>query len=193
MKHLTWAFLLMTSAALGQAPAKVAVCTACHGEDGAGVGFDFVPIIAGTPAAHLEEALFAYKDGDRRCVGMPVMCDAIAPLSDDEIIELAGHYAAMPRRSSKEQFDSQMAAVGKIIHDELCALCHVLPNDENVEDALGIPLNGQKAAYLRLALGAYLTGDRNTLVPIMADRLRELDQRKIEALINYYASWDPES
>ena len=68
-----------------------------------------------------------------------------------------------------------------------------LPNDENVEEALGIPLNGQKAAYLRLALGAYLTGDRNTLVPIMADRLRELDQRKIEALINYYASWDPES
>jgi cytochrome subunit of sulfide dehydrogenase len=183
----------MTSAAFGEAPANIEVCAACHGKDGAGVGFDYVPIIAGTPAAHLEEALFAYKDGARKCVGMPVMCNAIAPLSDDEIVEMAGHYAALPRLSSKEEFDPQMAAVGKIIHDELCALCHVLPNDKNVEDALGIPLNGQKAAYLRLALGAYLTGDRETLVPIMADRLRELDQRKIEALIHYYASWDPES
>jgi cytochrome c553 len=86
-----------------------------------------------------------------------------------------------------------MAAVGKIIHDDLCAQCHVLPTDDNVDDALGIPLNGQKGAYLRLALGAYLTGDRETLVPIMADKLRLLDQDKIEALVHYYASWDPES
>ena len=193
MKHLTLAFLLITTAAFGQAPAKVAVCAACHGEDGAGVGYNYVPIIAGTPAAHLEEALFAYKDGARKCVGVPVMCDAIAPLSDDEILEMAGYYAAMPRLSTDEEFDRQMAAVGKIIHDDLCAQCHVLPTDENVDDALGIPLNGQKGAYLRLALGAYLTGDRETLVPIMADKLRLLDQDKIEALVHYYASWDPES
>jgi cytochrome c553 len=172
-------------------PRNIQVCAACHGEDGSGVGFDYVPIIAGTPAAHLEEALFAYKDGARKCIGVPVMCDAIAPLSDDEIVEMAEYYAAMPRLSTNEEFDRQMAAVGKIIHDDLCAQCHVLPNDENVEDALGIPLNGQKGAYLRLALGAYLTGDRETLVPIMADKLRELDQDKIDALVNYYASWDP--
>lgn len=196
VKHLTLAFLLMTSAALGVAhaePRNIQVCAACHGEDGAGVGFDYVPIIAGTPAAHLEEALFAYKDGARRCVGVPVMCDAVAPLSDDEIVEMAEYYAAMPRLSTDEAFDRQMAAVGKIIHDDLCAQCHVLPSDANVGDALGIPLNGQKGAYLRLALGAYLTGDRETLVPIMSDKLRLLDQDKIDALVHYYASWDPES
>ena len=43
-----------------------------------------------------------------------------------------------------------------------------------------------------MALGAYMTGDRETLVPIMADKLRALDQAKIEALVHYYASWDPE-
>ena len=193
VKHLTLVFLLMTSVAFGAAPASIAICAACHGEDGAGVGYDYVPIIAGTPAAHLEEALFAYKDGARRCVGVPVMCDAVAPLSDDDIVEMAEYYAAMPRLSTDEALDRQMAAVGKIIHDDLCAQCHVLPTDENVGDALGIPLNGQKSAYLRLALGAYLTGDRETLVPIMADKLRELDQDKIEALVHYYASWDPES
>ncbi len=186
--------LLVLAAAFANAePANIQVCAACHGEDGAGVGHDYVPIIAGTPAAHLEEARYADKDGARKCIGVPVMCDAIAPLSDDDIVEMADYYAAMPRLSTDEEFDRQLAAVGKIIHDDLCAQCHVLPTDENVEDALGIPLNGQKGAYLRLALGAYLTGDRETLVPIMSDKLRLLDQDKIEALVHYYASWDPES
>lgn len=183
----------MASAAFAEAPANIEICAACHGKDGAGVGFDYVPIIAGTPASHLEEALFAYKDGARRCVGVPVMCDAVAPLSEDEVVEMAQYYAAMPRLSTDEEFNPKLAAVGKLIHDDLCAQCHVLPTDDNVEDALGIPLNGQKSAYLRMALGAYMTGDRETLVPIMADKLRTLDQGKIEALVHYYASWDPES
>lgn len=190
MKHLSFAFLLIASTALGAAPDNIEVCASCHGEDGSGAGFDYVPIIAGTPAAHLEEALFAYRDGARQCVGVPVMCEAIVPLTEEQIIVLAEYYAAMPRISSEEAFDSKLAAVGKLIHDDLCAQCHVLPSDEDVEDALGIPLNGQRAAYLRMALGAYMTGDRETLVPIMADKLRELDQGKIEALVNYYASWE---
>lgn len=171
-------------------PENLAVCAACHGDDGSGAGFPYVPIIAGTPAAHLEEALFAYQDGARNCVGVPVMCETVAPLSEDDVLKLAKYYAAMPRISSEEEFDRKLAAVGKLIHDDLCAQCHVLPTDDDVENALGIPLNGQRAAYLRLALGAYMTGDRETLVPIMADKLRELDQGKIEALVHYYASWD---
>ena len=172
-------------------PAKLPVCAACHGQDGSGTGFPYVPIIAGTPAAHLEEALFAYQDGARRCVGVPVMCETIAPLSEGEIVELAAYYGAMPRISSGEEFNSRLAQVGKLIHDDLCAVCHVLPEDENADTALGIPLNGQRSAYLRLALGAYLTGDRQTLVPVMADKLRELDPGKVQALVNYYASYRP--
>lgn len=190
MKYLIFAFLLIASSALVAAPENIEVCAACHGEDGEGVGYAYVPIIAGTPAAHLEEALFAYKDGARNCVGVPVMCEAVVTLSSDEIVEMAAYYSEMPRLSSGERFDTKLASVGKLIHDDLCARCHVLPTDENVETALGIPLNGQRAAYLRMALGAYLTGDRETLVPIMADKLRELDQGKIDALVHYYASWE---
>lgn len=190
MKRLTLVLLFATTFAFGATPDNIEVCASCHGEDGEGVGYDYVPIIAGTPAAHLEEALFAYKDGARNCVGVPVMCETVTPLSNDEIIEMAEYYAAMPRLSSKEEYDAKLASVGKLIHDDLCAQCHVLPTDENVDDALGIPLNGQRGAYLRMALGAYMTGDRETLVPIMADKLRELDQGKIDALINYYSSWE---
>ena len=66
-------------------PAQLQVCAACHGQDGSGAGFAYVPIIAGTPAAHLEEALFAYLDGARRCVGVPVMCDTVAALNESDI------------------------------------------------------------------------------------------------------------
>ena len=179
------------SAAAQEKPDKVDLCEFCHGDDGSGAGYAYVPIIAGTPAAHLEEALYAYKDGARNCVGVPVMCDTVEFLSDEDIVELAEYYAAMPRISSNEAFDEQLAAVGKIIHEEHCAQCHVSPDDENVAEALGIPLDGQRSAYLRLALGAYLTGDRQTLVPVMADKLKLLDPDKIQALVHYYASYAP--
>ena len=172
-------------------PAKLEVCAACHGEDGSGAGFAYVPIIAGTPAPHLEEALFAYLDGARRCVGVPVMCEIAASLSEPEIEELADHYASMSRISSGEEFNARLAQVGELIHEEHCAICHVLPSHEDVESALGIPLHGQRAAYLRLALGAYFSGDRDTLVPVMAEKLEQLDADKIEALVNYYASYRP--
>jgi sulfide dehydrogenase cytochrome subunit len=172
-------------------PAKLEVCAGCHGEDGAGAGFAYVPIIAGTPAAHLEEALFAYLDGARRCVGVPVMCEIVASLSDSDVEELAAHYSKMSRISSGEEFNARLAQVGELIHQEHCAQCHVLPDAEDVEFALGIPLHGQRSAYLRLALGAYFSGDRDTLVPIMAEKLEQLDADKIEALVNYYASYRP--
>jgi cytochrome c553 len=172
-------------------PARLEVCTGCHGEDGSGAGFAYVPIIAGTPAAHLEEALFAYLDGARRCVGVPVMCETVASLNESEIEELADHYARMSRISSGEEFNARLAQVGELIHQEHCAKCHILPSNEDVEFALGIPLHGQRAAYLRLALGAYFSGDRDTLVPVMAEKLEQLDADKIEALVNYYASYRP--
>ena len=172
-------------------PAQLEVCAACHGEDGSGAGFTYVPIIAGTPAAHLEEALFAYLDGARRCVGVPVMCEVVVALNEAEIEELAEHYSKMSRISSGEEFNARLAQVGQLIHNEHCAQCHVAPDDEDVKLALGIPLHGQRAAYLRLALGAYFSGDRDTLVPVMAEKLEQLDADKIEALVNYYASYRP--
>ena len=60
------------------APAILETCKACHDEDGSGVGKANVPIIAGIPAAHIEEALYAYKDGARRCELVPAMCETAA-------------------------------------------------------------------------------------------------------------------
>lgn len=173
------------------APGVVVACGECHGADGSGAGFEHVPILAGTPAAHLEEALFAYQDGARRCVEEAAMCELVATLSEADVEELAEYFGAMKRVFAGEARDATLAAAGERIHEEQCAICHVLPDDESVDSALGIPLHGQHSAYLRIALNAYLAGVRETLVPAMAEKIRQLDADDIESLINYYASYQP--
>lgn len=186
---LSLGFVAVESPAQEQAPDVVRICTVCHGEDGSGVGFEDVPIVAGTPAAHIEEALYAYLDGARICVSEPMMCDSLDTLTEEEIAEAADYYAAMPRIWSEEPYNKHLATAGEKLHKQYCARCHVLPEDEDVEDALGIPLHGQRAAYLRLAFDSYANGNRLTLVPQMAEAMAKIDEDDFEALINYYASY----
>ncbi len=47
-----------------------------------------VPVIAGIPAGHIEEAIFACVDGARRCVREPRMRETVAALSESEAAEV---------------------------------------------------------------------------------------------------------
>ncbi len=170
-------------------PAVAAPCLACHDRDGSGVGKPFVPIIAGIPAAHIEEALFAYKDGARTCAVQPVMCEVAAALSEEDITTLAEWYGSLPRYTHAASFMEDLAARGKAVHERLCARCHLKPDDPDVEHALGIPLHGQRSDYLRYALNAYVDGDRENLLPEMEEKLGQLRDGDIDALINYYVSY----
>lgn len=169
----------------------IQICAICHGVDGSGAGFDDVPIIAGTPATHIEEAVYAYQDEARRCVTEPAMCVAVERLTDEEVAEAADYYSSMPRVSSGEPFNKHLAAAGEKIHARHCGKCHLHPEDKNVDAALGIPLHGQRSKYLELAFESYMNGDRLTLVQEMAARLVLLDDDDIEALIHFYASYRP--
>ena len=177
------------AAASDAPPAVAAPCLACHDTDGSGVGKAFVPIIAGIPAAHIEEALFAYKDGARNCVIQPAMCEAAAALSDEDIAKVAAWYGSLPRYTHAASFMEDLAARGKAVHDRLCARCHLAPDDPDVQNALGIPLHGQRSDYLRYALASYLDGNREHLLPEMEEKVGELRDGDIDALINYYVSY----
>lgn len=118
------------------------------------------------------------------------MCETAANLSETEIVDLAEHFSAMGRISAGEARDEALVVIGERLHTEHCAKCHVLPGDEEVEDAIGIPLQGQRSAYLKLAFQSYLSGDRETLVPEMAEKLELLDASDIDALIKYYSSYE---
>lgn len=168
------------------------VCAECHGADGMGHGAPMIPVIAGMPAAHIEEAIFAYVDGARRCVREPRMCETVAALSESEVAEVAEFYSGKVRGPSREEFDAELAAEGAVLHREHCSLCHLPPDHENVTDAVGIPLHGQRSEYLRFAIEAYFAGDREALLDAMAEEIRKLQAGDLGALVNYYSSYRSE-
>jgi len=148
-----------------------------------------VPVIAGIPAGHIEEAIYAYVDGARNCVRVPRMCETVAALSESDVAGVAEYYAGQERVASEEPFDSDLASEGALLHEKLCSKCHWPPDRDGVDYAVGIPLHGQKGAYIRFALEAYFSGDREALVPAMADAIKELRPGDLSALVNYYSSY----
>ncbi len=184
--------LLITPASVLAAEPAWETCDECHGTDGMGQGGAMVPVIAGIPAGHIEEAIFAYVDGARRCVREPRMCETVAALSESEVAEVSEYYAGMVRGSSREAFDKDLAAEGELLHQRHCSRCHLSPEDEDVADAVGIPLHGQRREYLRFAIEEYLSGDRESLLEEMADQISDLGPGDLGALVNYYSSYRSE-
>lgn len=181
--------LSMVAPAAAATPVIVEACKSCHAVDGTGVGKKIVPVIAGMPAVHIEEALYAYKDGARQCLEEPVMCDTAALLTDENVADLAQYYGALDRPSLDENVDDALAAIGEPVHRKLCGRCHVPPDDPDVADVLGPPLHGQRADYLRYALEAYLSGTRENLLDEMKEKISLLDEGDVEALAHYYGSY----
>jgi cytochrome c553 len=186
-----FALLILAAPVLAAAPTWE-TCDECHGDDGMGQGHAMVPVLAGIPAGHIEEAIFAYVDGARRCVREPRMCETVAELSESEVAEVAKHYAGMVRGSSREEFDKDLAAEGALLHRRHCSRCHLSPEDEDVADAVGIPLHGQRSEYLRYAIETYLSGDRESLLEEMAEQIGELVPGDLGVLVNYYSSYHSE-
>ena len=186
---LVVAWPLLAIAPATAAPPIVEACKACHAEDGSGVGKQVVPIISGMPAVHIEEALYAYKDGARQCIEEPVMCETADLLTDENVADLAEYYAAIARPSLDEDIDDELAAIGEPVHRKLCARCHLPPDDPDVADVLGPPLHGQRADYLAYAIGAYLSGTRENLLDEMKEKISFLDEGDVEALAHYYGSY----
>ena len=168
----------------GPAMADIALCAGCHGEDGRG-GDSVTPIIAGIPDVLQEDALFAYIDGARKCGSKPMKCMMIANLTEDEIIEFAAHFSALPYASAEEDFDAALVDAGKAIHDKDCAMCHGADGPDDSADAI---LHGQRKDYLRYSLEQYASGGREQ--PAAKEKkLSALTSEDTEALLNYYASY----
>ena len=74
------------------APAKAAVCTACHGANGTATQ-PIYPHLAGQYADYLEMALKEYRAGSRK---NPIMAAQATSLTDADIRELARYFSAQP-------------------------------------------------------------------------------------------------
>ncbi len=65
-------------------------CVACHGEDGNSPTPNF-PRIAGQHADYMFHSLKSYKNGDRK---NPIMAGIVAPLSEEEMKNVAAFFAS---------------------------------------------------------------------------------------------------
>ncbi len=181
--------LLLFAAPVVMADEALQACFACHGADGMGKADPMIPVIAGIPVAHIEEAIYAYVDGARQCVSEPRMCKTVAALSESQVSAAAEYFAAQVRTYNFEKFDQELAARGAVLHERHCGACHVPPHDEDVAYAIGIPLHGQRPDYIRYAIGAYFGGKREPLLDTMAHEIQQLDPTDFDALVHYYSSY----
>lgn len=84
-----------TASAAGDASAgqsKSVTCTACHGSDGNST-IPMYPHLAGQHAQYLENALKAYRDGQRTGGTTAMMVPMVSGLSDQDIADLSAFYS----------------------------------------------------------------------------------------------------
>jgi cytochrome c553 len=84
---------------------KAAACEACHGTDGNGIAPNY-PALAGQYEDYLEQALHEYQSGqgNHPAVGAhrtnAIMNGMAAPLSDQDIEDLAAYFSSLPSKLS---------------------------------------------------------------------------------------------
>lgn len=170
-------------------------CNGCHGDNGVSQWSD-MPSIAGIPEFVLSDALYIYQDEARPCAeskyrqgdtsrAPKTMCAVAQALSEDEIDALAAAYAEMGWTKVKQDFDADLAAAGKAIHDADCDRCHSEAGT-NPEDEASM-LGGQQMGYLRNMFAQY-RDDTREQPSKMKEKLDALSDDDIEALVHYYGS-----
>lgn len=151
-------------AAAGQAQA--AVCSACHGADGA-TGIDpSYPNLAGQNEAYLLAQLQMIKSGERTVL---LMAGQLIAKSEQELADLAAYYASLPAKVNQAQGnDADLAKAERIYRGGIsqkgvaaCSACHNPFGGGNAP--AGFPdIGGQPSAYTIAQLTAYREGDRTT-------------------------------
>ncbi len=168
--------------------AKSATCTACHSADGNSVN-PIWPKLAGQHAGYLEGQLQAFKSGQRKD---PTMTAMVAPLSEEDMADLAVWYAG--QKQAPGSADPALADAGGEMYRggnaasgvSACQACHT-PNGKG-NPAAGFPaVSGQHAAYVEKALKDYRSGDRGASEKgkMMRGVAAEMTDAEIAAVAQY--------
>lgn len=187
--------MTFSTAGAGDLETMIEDCNGCHGDNGVSQWTD-VPTIAGLAEFVHVDALYVYQEEARPCAESKyrqgdtsrpakTMCAIAAELTEDDIDALAAAYAELPYVKAKQDFDADLAAAGKALHDEHCDKCH---SDEgtNPEDEAGM-LGGQMMGYLTQSFADYMSGAREQPGK-MKEKMDMLSDDDVKALVNYYGS-----
>lgn len=185
-----------------EAPEAADPCFECHGDKGVNKDSDKaeIPTIAGPSAFYLENQIKIFQEEARPCEedkfedmkeeleeDLPVddHCALAEELSEDDAVALADYFASQDFVPADQSVDPQLAKTGEKVHERRCDKCHAKAGTLTLDDA-GI-LAGQWKPYLREQLHYYKEGERWQPEKKQL-KTKKLDDKKIEALVEYYAS-----
>jgi cytochrome c553 len=180
-----WGCLLVAhSAVAGDAGAgarlAAARCASCHSSTQA--IHSTLPLLEGQPKAAFISQWRAFREGKRSA---PVMVSLAQELSEQDVDDLAEHYAALLPPRAGELSGSQ---AGRALADRLrCADCHG-PAMQGT-NAGAARLAGQKARYTVWSLQLMRSGARSHGTDAKPDPLlADLSNAEIESLAAHFAS-----
>ncbi len=182
--------------------AKAAACAACHGAKGIAVAPTF-PNLAGQSATYLYVQLRAFKDGARDNAVMQPLAKA---LSDQDMRNLAAHFASLPGKvASQAVQSSSRGAVLFHVGDAAqgvppCQGCHGVDGRGPRPDPTSTApqpawstfpvLAGQNSQYVLAQLQAYHDGTRvgTSNDKVMQGVAHNLSAADMRALAEYVSS-----
>ena len=187
--------LIPSSSLLAQVDAdagagKIAVCVACHGQDGNMIVLPNVPKIGGQNEKYLLKQMQDIKSGVRAA---PLMTGMLNALNDQDLVDVAAYFASLPM--SQGATDPEKVALGETLYRAgnasigvaACSACHS-PDGRGLASAGYPSLSGQDIAYTELQLKAFRDGVRqNDEAEVMRSIVARLNDAEIAALASYVA------
>lgn len=172
---------LAAVAAHAQAPAKAALCVACHGPNGNSTQSTF-PILAGQTSRYLYLQLRDFQEGRRKD---PQMEPIVKDLSREELRELADWFSKQKPVNTGFKQDPEKARLGRLKAEEtLCTMCHLGGFAGQNE----IPrVAGQHYDYVVKQLADFKARRRTNDAGNMTSVSNTLNERDIENLGHYLA------
>ena len=161
------------------APAKAAVCVACHGPAGQSTQPQ-VPILAGQTARYLYLQLRDYQEGRRN---NELMTPMVAGLTRDEMRELSDYFSRQKPPPQSFKADPEKARLGKLKADEtLCTMCHLggFAGQNEIPRAAG-----QHYDYIVKQLSDFKARKRTNDAGSMTSVANTLNDKDIENLAHY--------
>ena len=161
---------------------RIALCGACHGEDG-NSRIENTPSLAGQPEFFLANQLILMREGVRK---VEAMAPFVKGLADDTIVALAKHYASLPPKPSDNPVDPAKVKRGAALAEALrCGSCH-LPDLSGQEQ---MPrLARQRIDFMFEAMKQYRDDRRSGADTQMTAVVVGVPDADLEALAHYAAS-----
>ena len=170
-------------AGMEEGRAKSQVCAACHGIDGNSV-IPTIPSLAGQPRQFITQALFMFREGQRKNEQMAPFVDK---LSNADLNDLAQYFSAQKLTPPTRKPEGDTVARGRAVTEKNnCVACHTptLVGQQHIPR-----LAGQHKPYLLEQLKAFKASTRADLDGTMTSAAQGLAVDELEMVAEYLATF----